>query len=278
MGSLQPRAGNDHDMMMKEIKEKLYLINIENVTDIYGSAYTRKILERNDNIYSLTSNTDGVAIVHSNCTSLWPVLIKFEILSEGIFVRKIFCNIFITNAAIDLPAKCDVAKMVQFNSKHACNFCLQEGQSTSQGIRYTYKVQLSTVRTHDSIVQDMIRVNSHSNLILRGIKVVSPMIAFDQFDLSKSFPIDHIHCVLLGVTKKIIGFRTESKYHKCPFYINKVRTKILNCRLLKIKTPSYISRRPRSSKYFHSFKASELRNLLIYYIPTRWCIFQFLEK
>lgn len=125
--------------------------NNENVTDVYGSDYMKKIMVTNDNIYSLTLNTDGVAIVQSKGSSLWPVLLtcnflppqirfkdknilvaalyygntkpnmhellrplaeEFETLSEGIFVQDIFCNVFITNASLDLPAKCDVSKMV----------------------------------------------------------------------------------------------------------------------------------------------------------------------
>lgn len=192
---------------------------------------------------------------------------EFEDLSKGIFVREKYFNIFITNASLDLPAKCEVSKMVQFNSKHACNFCFQEGQSTSKGIRYTYEDKPLTLRTHSSIINDMVKVRSHPNSIIRGVKGVSPMVAFEHFDLSKSFCIDYMHAVLLEVTRKMIDFWTLTKFHKQPFYINKVRKKILDCRLLKIKTPSYISRRPRSSKYFNLLKASELRNLLIYYLP-----------
>lgn len=291
---------DDIEKFLDSMKSKV------NITDIYSSGYTKKLMARTDNIYSLTLNTDGVAIVQSNSASLWPVLVtcnflppqirfkdknifvaalfygkekpkihelfrplaeEMEILSKGIFVREKFFNIFITNASLDLPAKCEVAKMVQFNSKHACNFCLQEGQSTSKGIRYTYKSQPHTLRTHESIINDMVKVNSNPELIIHGVKGVSPMVAFKHFDLAKSFCIDYMHAVLLGVTKKIIGFWTLSTYHKQPFYINKTRQKILNFRLSKIKNPSYISRRPRSLKFFHLFKASELRNLLLYYIP-----------
>lgn len=238
--------------------------NSTNITDIYGSGYTKRIMEKNENIYSLNLNTDGVAIIHSNTNSLWPVLItcnflppeirfknknilvvalfygnakskmheflrplaeELDDLSKGIFVREKYFNIFITNASLDLPAKCEVSKMVQFNSKYACNFCLEEGQSTSKGIRYTYEDQPLKLRTHSSIISDMVEVNLHPNSIIRGVKGVSPMVAFEHFDLSKSFCIDYMHAVLLGVTRKIINFWTLPKFHKQPFYINKTRKK-----------------------------------------------------
>lgn len=277
-----------------------------NISDVHNSCYIRDISERNENIYSLTLNTDGVAVINSNTTSLWPVMVtcnflppdlrfkdknilvaglyfgngkpnmhellrplaeELKCLSEGIFVREMYFNIFITNAALDLPAKSDVSKLVLFNSQYACNFCLHKGESTPKGIRYTYKIQRPELRTHGKMIRDIVKVDSKPNIVIHGIKGISPMIAFKHFDLAKSFPIDYMHAVLLGVTKKITGFWTDSKYHKEPFYINKMRQSILNQRLLKIKTPSYISRRPRSLKNAKKFKASELRSLLLFYLP-----------
>lgn len=246
-------------------------------------------------------NTDGVSIFNSSTNSLWPVLITFnflppqirfkdknifvaalhfgnkkpnmhelfrplaeklKVLSKGIFVRDQYFNLYVTIAALDLPAKSDVSKLVLFNSKHACNFCLQEGESTPKGIRYTYKIQLPT-RTHELIIKDITKVISKPNTIINGIKGISPMIAFQHFDLAKAFCVDYMHAVLLGFTKKLIGFWTDSAYHKKPFYMNKTRRDILDKRLFKIKTPSYISRRPRSINNLKQFKVSEIRSLLI---------------
>lgn len=280
--------------------------NGTNITDVYDSFHIKNIKDRNENIYSLTVNTDGVAIINSNTYSLWPVLVtcnflppqirfkdknifvaaiyfgpkkpnmhellrplaeEINVLSEGIFVRERFFNLFVTIASLDLPAKSDVSKLVPFNSKYACNFCLQQGESTPKGIRYLYKSQHPVMRTHESMIQDIVKVNSKSNTIIHGVKGVSPMIVFKHFDLANSFCIDYMHAVLIGVTKKIIGFWTLSEHHKKPFYMNKKRQVILNQRLLKIKNPSYISRRPRSLQNLKQFKASELRSLLIYYMP-----------
>lgn len=277
------------------------------ISDVYDGNHIKNIQKRNENILSVTLNTDGVSIIDSNSSSLWPVLLscnflppkirfkntniivaalhfgkkkpnmyellrplaeEFKILSKGIFVREKFFNIFVTIAALDLPAKSDVSKFVQHNSKHACNFCLQRGESTSKGIRYAYESQQSESRTHESIIKDMVQVKSKPNTIINGVKAVSPMIAFQHFDLSKGFCIDYMHAVLLGVTKKIIGFWTLPAHHKKSFYMNKKRREILDKRLSKIQTPSYISRRPRSINSLKQFKASELRSLLIYYLPV----------
>lgn len=280
--------------------------NRTNITDVHDSNHIKNIKYRNENIYSLTLNTDGVELINSNTSSLWPVLVtcnflpphirfkdkhifvaalhfgpkkpnmhellrplaeEMNDLSKGLFVRERFFNLCVTIAILDLPAKSDVSKLMLYNSRNACNFCLQRGQSTTKGIRYTCAGSNAVIRTHKQMIKDIIKVNNNPNLIINGIKGMSPMIAFQNFDLATGFPIDYMHAVLIGVTKKIISLWTTSENHKKPYYINKKRQRILNARLIKIKTPSYISRRPRSIEHLKKFKASELRSLLIYFIP-----------
>lgn len=43
--------------------------------------------------------------------------------------------------------------------------------------------------------------------------------------------------------------------------------RILNNRLLRIKAPTYLSRPPRSLDYLKTFKSSEFRSLLLYFLP-----------
>lgn len=281
--------------------------NKVNIMDVYNSGHIQKIIERNENVYSVTLNTDGVSIVQSNNSSLWPVLLtcnflpptirfkddkiilaalyygrkspnmhdllrplaeEFCTISNGIFVREKFFNIYVTIAVLDLPAKSKVSELMQFNSKTACNFCLQSGEHTAKGIRYTYYDSYQpTLRTHRSMINDINTVNAKPNIVINGIKGVSPMIAFENFDMAKSFCIDYMHAVLLGVVKKTIESWTSTKNHKEPFYLNKQKRLLLDVRLLKIKSPTYINRRPRSLNLLKTFKASEYRSLLLYYLP-----------
>lgn len=144
------------------------------IMDTYNSGHIQKIVERNENVYSVILNTDGVSIVQSNNTSFRPVLLTCNFLppevrfkdqniivvalyygkklpsirellrplakemrglSSGIFVRESYFEIFVTMAVLDLPAKSKVSEVMQFNAKQACNFCLQTGEPTSKGIR-----------------------------------------------------------------------------------------------------------------------------------------------
>lgn len=77
-----------------------------------------------------------------------------------------------------------------------------------------------------------------------------------------------MHAVLLGVTKSLLQLWFDPKYKQNSFYITKVKKAALNIRLSKIKPCTFISRRPRSVKEIKLFKASEFRNLLLYYFPV----------
>lgn len=285
------------------------------ITDMYNANHLKSKLNANENIWSLCFNTDGVSIVQSSKTSLWPILFmcnflpprlrfkdaniivaglyhglekpnmydfcgpmvtEFNYLSSvGIFVKDRIFKIFITAALLDLPAKSILSQIKQYNSYNACNFCQHEGERTTKGVRYTYKWPL-TLRTHRSMLEDMKKVQQNPNATFNGVKGISPLVPFEHFDLAKSFPIDYMHAVLLGVTKSLLQFWTETKNKRAPFYITKPKRDILNARLSNIKIPSYINRRPRSLDQLKYFKASEYRSLLLFYLPV--CLKNLLPK
>ena len=59
---------------------------------------------------------------------------------------------------------------------------------------------------------------------VNGIKAISSFAVIPKFDLALGFPVDWMHCVLLGVSKSLMNFWILSKYHKGNFYLgNKVR-------------------------------------------------------
>lgn len=87
-----------------------------------------------------------------------------------------------------------------------------------------------------------------------------------EFDIIHGFAIDYMHCILIGTTNKLAGFSLDSKNCNEPFYITSNRKKILNGRLLSIKPPSFINRKPRCLEEKEFFKANEWRSLLFYYL------------
>ena len=56
------------------------------------------------------------------------------------------------------------------------------------------------------------------------IKAISSFAIIPNFDLALGFPVDWMHCVLLGVSKSLMNFWILNKYHKENLYLgNKVR-------------------------------------------------------
>lgn len=161
----------------------------------------------NANVWTLLMNTDGVSIIKSQTASLWPILLicdflppkirfkdeniivvslyhakgkpdineffrllaeEFSDLSKGVFINGKIFKFFITHASLDLPAKSTVSQIKQYNSYNACNFCMQKGEQTSRGIRYTYTDRI-VLRTHANIIADMRKV-SRDKGTLNGVK------------------------------------------------------------------------------------------------------------
>lgn len=182
----------------------------------------------------------------------------------------------ITNCTADLPAKAAVQEMVSHNGYFACGYCLHKGNQIKKDkhskavIRYTRTshTQQYSNRTHADILQTYKKLKS--NEPLNGIKGISCMIAAPNFDLVYGYSIDYLHCVLLGVTKKLMDLWLNSENHTEPFYISKKRQVVLSSRIVSIKPISEINRKPRSIYERNDYKANEYRTLLLYYL--RYCL------
>jgi hypothetical protein len=97
-----------------------------------------------------------------------------------------------------------------------------------------------------------------------GVKTLSPLVLIPEFDIVRSFTIDYMHVVLLGVVKQFMDLWFNTKYHKSPWYMgDKIGT--IDGKLLKLKPPCDIKRLPRSLARYSTFKATECKNWLLYY-------------
>lgn len=92
------------------------------------------------------------------------------------------------------------------------------------------------------------------------------MVAAIGFDLINGFGIDYMHCVLLGVMKKLMNLWLDSTNHSKEYYIKKPQQIILNDRLLGLKSISEILRKPKSIFLRGEYKANEYRSMMLYYL------------
>lgn len=185
----------------------------------------------------------------------------------------------ITHCCCDLPAKADVQGTTTHNGYYACGFCLHPGKPIKKDakskavVRYTNRNKTEVLRTHEQMLKTYEKITSTP---IDGIKQVSCLVASNHFDLVYGFCIDYMHAVLLGVVKKQLNLWIDSVYHDKPFYIKPSLQPILDKRIKNIKPTTEIARKPRSISEKANFKANELRNFLLYYLPC--CLNGLLKK
>lgn len=287
------------------------------VKDIYDGDVMQKILQVENNVLSVTINTDGVSLKKSSKNSLWPLqiicnflppqlryllkniltvgfyyndqkpdVLKFfkpfveeleSLESNGFVFRHQVFRVAVTHAVFDLPAKAAFQHITQFNGYFGCGFCEERGEITDVGVRHSNANGTVELRTHESFVAAMERVMNTKNAetTVKGIKGICPAITFKYFDMVKSFCLDYMHNVLLGVIKNLCEFwLNPSKHHES--LLTKDERALLNRRITSIRPCSFISRLPNSMDNRKKFKASEFRSLLLYYLPV--CMDGILKK
>lgn len=182
----------------------------------------------------------------------------------------------ITSLSADLPAKAEVQGMVGHSGYFGCGYCLQKGDAIKKNNKSKAVVRFiskdSSIRTHEKIINTYDKLRTKP---IHGIKSVSCMVAAHGFDLVNGFCIDYMHCVLLGIMRKLLDLWLNTENASQPFFITKKKQIELNRRILRIKPTSEITRKPRSLDHRKELKANEFRSLLLYYL--RYCLADLLQ-
>lgn len=197
---------------------------------------------------------------------LEPVLKKIEqldiIINVSGGVKHLKAKLLI--GVFDLPAKAMATNFIQFNGKHGCTYCTDEGTYFSHRRIYLPNDNHTSRKTHE--VTRCARRAEREGITVCGIKgfsILSPYIS-----IPKSVPIDYMHAVLEGVTKSLIRFWFDSTNHGTRFYLG-TQVGDINRALLRIKPPHEFRRTPRSVTTSKYWKASEFRAWLLFYsIPV----------
>lgn len=175
----------------------------------------------------------------------------------------------ITHFCGDLPAKIDVQEMISYVGYNACGYCSHPGISvkanTKSSVRYIRRKNGDPLRTHEKILE-IYHTLKHKSGPIEGIKNISCMVAADEFDLIWSYCIDYMHCILLGVMKKLLSLWLDSTNHTHAFYIKPADQLILSRKITSIKPISEISRKPGPVSNRLNYKANDYRTLLLYYL------------
>jgi hypothetical protein len=238
-------------------------------------------------ILQVQVNIDGLPLFKSSATTLWPILCTISNLSplqpfavafycgtkkpsnldflkdfieemkhlmlHGLTVNGTVMGINLQCVICDAPAKALVKGTIQFNGTYGCDMCEQKGRYIG---RMVFLENNATRRTDESF-------RKQSNQLHH--KQVSPFCDL-PLDMVNDFPIDYMHQVNLGVTKRLIlGWICGSLTSR----ISAKQIESINERILELRKfmPKEFVRKPRTLDVVLMWKAAEFRTFLMYTGP-----------
>ena len=242
-------------------------------------------LESND--VKLKVNIDGIPLYKSSGVQFWPILAQlghFEPFIVAIFsgVSKPspieeYLNDFLSEYShlkangivfegrtyvvniealiCDAPARSYLKRIKNHNAYESCERCVVRGVYVEN--RIVFIDQDCTPRNDDSFsrVEYANHQTGASPLIAAGIPCVS------------SFVLDYMHMVSLGVVRRILMFLTRGP-KICRLSVRQKEAISQKLIALRGKIPSEFARQPRGLQELDRWKATELRQFLLYTGPV----------
>lgn len=228
-------------------------------------------------------NIDGLPIFHSNNVSVWPIQMSVSNIDncKKPFVVAMFCgsvkpqnNDFLRETVdeihdltlngfngipfkiryviCDAPARAIVKGIVQFNGYYGCDFCDIRGVY-DKAVLFLYKGNL---RTNESFrKKDNPKHHKSDSLFLKL-----------DIDMVNQFPLDVMHCVDLGVTKRLLLWWKEGS-KKARLSSGQLRRISDMNQAIRNHFPSSFNRKPRRLDELKHWKATEYRSFLLYVGP-----------
>lgn len=168
----------------------------------------------------------------------------------------------------DLPAKSKFLNMKQFNGNYGCQKCKDKGRRISPRVLvYPYK-NINHIRTSEETTT-LAKQAHRTGLPMIGVKGPTCLSQF-AYDYIRTTVVDAMHCIFLGVTKKVISLLFDSKYRDSDYSLCRY-TDLVNTRMCSIHPPSSVERLPRKISEYTYWKASEFKIWLLYYSVPILC-------
>lgn len=235
-------------------------------------------------VLKLQLNFDGLPLHKSTNMQLWPILGKIQELHKKPFIIGIFAGTskptslseylkdlvtevkslrsgFIFNGKqfflqigtviCDAPARAYIKGIKSHSGYNGCDKCIQSGIYLQN--RMTFPETSSVLRTDESF-SEMCDEDHHlttSPLVETGLGMVS------------GFPHDYMHLVCLGVMRRLLDLWICGPL-RIRLPAQKVKTLSENLVSLQNHTPCEFARKPRSVAERNRWKATELRQFLLY--------------
>lgn len=240
-----------------------------------------------EGILELSFNIDGLPLYRSSNVQIWPILCIVTNMKSTPFTVGVFCGISkpkplntfldhfvkelkgllengyvfndthyqikISSFVCDAPAKAFIKCIKSHGGYSSCDKCCDSGEYHGRVVFLETNATRPTDKSFE-LQQDEDHHLTVSPLINLGIGLVS------------TFPIDYMHAVCLGVTRKLINIWISGPL---PVRLNRHTVSEITRRLVSLK--QYIcvefNRKPRTLNDVARWKATEFRTFLIYVGP-----------
>lgn len=164
----------------------------------------------------------------------------------------------------DLPARAIATNFVQYNGKYSCIYCHDQGKHIA--FRQLFLPDEDHEPRTELSISEHAKKAEEKGYPVFGVKGES--ILSSHLDIVNAVPVDYMHAVLEGVSRRLLSTCLDTKNHVCRFYLGRV-TKEIDKRIRLIRPPQEFRRSPRSVSVMKQWKASEFRAWLLYYcIPV----------
>ncbi|XP_060878980.1 uncharacterized protein LOC132951218 [Metopolophium dirhodum] len=234
-------------------------------------------------------NIDGLPIARSSKSQLWPILISIlncnnllskivipigifhgykkphsieeylnpfiddilDALRSGLDVNGTKMNLKISNIVCDAPAKSFLLNVKYFNAYFGCSSCTEEGEYLENRVVSTGTN--ASLRTDESF-----RNNSNEEYY----KGDTPLLRL-PINITDVVCLDYMHCICLGVTKRLTEFWVRGKKN---IRLTDDQKQCINneLKILRSYVPSEFCRLPRPLDDVDFWKATELRSFVLY--------------
>lgn len=175
--------------------------------------------------------------------------------TDGIKMNGVSFNIRIRCIMADAPARSFIKCIRTHNAYYGCERCYSKGSWSG---RVIYRKGKSETKHTDETFKLQTHENHHEG--------TSPLMELD-FKVITQIPLDYMHLVCLGVMKKMLMTWTEGKlpHRLSPKNIREISDRLVSFRN---RIPEEFSRKSRSLKELHHWKATEYRTFLLYTGPA----------
>ena len=243
-----------------------------------------------ENVVVLNINVDGLPLFRSSNLQIWPILCSVQrfqpfvvalfcgtakpasvsdfmsdfledvnrLQQDGIAFQDEILKVKVGSFICDAPARSFLKCIKGYNAFYSCERCTIRGKYLGHRVTYNYDSEENICpRTEEEFSRQSYEnhQSGHSPLVDAGLPCI------------KSFVLDYMHLVCLGVVRRILVFLRQGP-RECKLSQRQIGEISSNLESLNGKLPREFARQPRSLSLLDRWKATEFREFLLYTGPV----------